>query len=162
MQISSATKSYSSPPQLYLQETRLRNLLDSIVAVHGLNQRNIDSHAEKTWTATSTEKLWLRDFLPLRLKQARILLFGYNYNVAFSTSETGVRDQAGNIHNPKPTFLNALEKDSLFAEELAEYFKHQLEDYHVLSFYESLLYKNNGIVRFDLFSFSKICCIIRN
>jgi hypothetical protein len=69
----------------------------SIVAVHGLNPANKASHAELTWTAGG--KLWLRDFLPKRLPKARVLLFGYNSNVAFETSTAGVWEQAENLLN---------------------------------------------------------------
>ncbi|KAI1372216.1 hypothetical protein F4677DRAFT_433331 [Hypoxylon crocopeplum] len=68
-----------------------------IVAVHGLNPLDKQSHAEATWTAG--EKLWLRDFLPKRVPNARILLFGYNSNVAFQTATAGVREQAENLLN---------------------------------------------------------------
>jgi hypothetical protein len=43
--------------------------------------------------------MWLRDFLPKKLPTARILLFGYNANVAFQTSTAGVREQAENLLN---------------------------------------------------------------
>jgi len=33
-------------------------------------------------------------------------------------------------------------KDSLFADELADDFRHDLENYYVLSFYETLPFKN--------------------
>lgn len=73
------------------------NHLTSIVAVHGLNPTNTELHAELTWTAGG--KLWLRDFLPEQLPNARVLLFGYNSNVAFGTSTAGVREQAENLLN---------------------------------------------------------------
>lgn len=69
--------------------------LESLVAVHGLNPINKSFHAEGTWTAG--EKLWLRDFLPQRLPGARIMLFGYNSNVAFRTSTAGVYEHAENL-----------------------------------------------------------------
>lgn len=43
--------------------------------------------------------MWLKDFLPLKLKTARVLLFGYNSNVAFKTSTSGVREHAINLLN---------------------------------------------------------------
>ncbi|KAI9720649.1 MAG: hypothetical protein M1812_002829 [Candelaria pacifica] len=67
-----------------------------IVAVHGLNPVNKESHAHLTWTG-SNDKLWLRDFLPERLPRARVLLYGYNSNVAFSSSSAGVREFADNL-----------------------------------------------------------------
>lgn len=42
--------------------------------------------------------------------------------------------------------MEALEKDSLFADELARDFREQLEDYYVLSFYETLPFKKLGLV----------------
>lgn len=41
--------------------------------------------------------MWLSDFLPDRLPNARILLFGYNSNVAIETSAAGVNEQAVNL-----------------------------------------------------------------
>ena len=46
---------------------------DSIVAVHGLNGQR-----ERTWTAESNNVLWLRDLLPQKIKNARILTWGYD------------------------------------------------------------------------------------
>lgn len=43
--------------------------------------------------------------------------------------------------------MKALKKDSLFGEELVNNFRHQLEDFFVVSFYESLPYKKIGLVR---------------
>ncbi|KAL1999850.1 hypothetical protein VTN02DRAFT_3893 [Thermoascus thermophilus] len=68
-----------------------------IIAVHGLNPHDKAYHAEETWK--SGDKLWLRDFLPSQLPRARILLFGYNSNVAFQSSSAGVREQAINLLN---------------------------------------------------------------
>ncbi|KAI9764543.1 MAG: hypothetical protein M1840_008369 [Geoglossum simile] len=196
-----------------------------IVAVHGLNPTDKDSHAQKTWTA-SNGKMWLKDFLTKKLQTARILLFGYNANVAFQTSAAGVREQAENLlnrlngkrrmqdamdrpiificyslgglivkralvtakvadiylpirnatygivffgtphqggnctslggiaasiarlslRNPSNSFMEALKADSLFADDLVQDFRQQLEDYYVLSFYETLPFKKLGVV----------------
>lgn len=70
---------------------------NSIVAVHGLNPKNKDSHAEKTWTAGG--KLWLSDFLAPKLPEARILLFGYNSNVASDVNAMHIGDHATNLLN---------------------------------------------------------------
>jgi len=43
--------------------------------------------------------------------------------------------------------MKALKRDSLFGEELVNNFRHQLEDFFVVSFYESLPYKKIGLVR---------------
>lgn len=71
--------------------------MDSIVAVHGLNPKNKDSHAEKTWTAG--DKLWLRHFLAPKLPEARILLFGYNSNVSSHSNAMHIGDHATNLLN---------------------------------------------------------------
>jgi protein SERAC1 len=46
--------------------------LFSIIAIHGL-----DGHPQKSWTAPNGT-LWLRDLLPEKLPQARILTYGYD------------------------------------------------------------------------------------
>lgn len=190
--------------------------------MHGLNPINTEFHAEETWTVK--EKLWLKDFLPLKLPSARVLLFGYNANVAFETSTAGVREQAinllnriaskredaeerpivfiahglggivvkralveaklddsyqslreatygiaffgtphqggnftklgdiaasitrGVLRNPSNTFIKALKKDSLFSDTLVQDFRHQLEDYYILSFIETLPTGKLGLV----------------
>lgn len=53
-------------------------------------------------------------------------------------------------HEPKNTFLEALEKDSLFADTTIEDFKEQLKKYRVISFYEARGLPNFGIVSLDL------------
>jgi len=50
------------------------------------------------------------------------------------------------LHNPNNNFMEALKKDSLFSNEIVENFKHQLEDYRILSFYESIPLKTVGII----------------
>lgn len=42
-------------------------------------------------------RLWLKDFLPHRLPNVRVLLFAYNSNVAFQTSKVGVGDIAEDL-----------------------------------------------------------------
>ncbi|KAI9859416.1 MAG: hypothetical protein M1813_006753 [Trichoglossum hirsutum] len=194
-----------------------------IVAVHGLNPTDTDFHAERTWTA-SNGSMWLRDFLTKKLQTARVLLFGYNANVAFQTSTAGVREQAENLlnrlknkrrdamdrpilfvchslgglvvkralviakaaetylsiknatygivffgtphqggnfaslgsiaasiarlslRNPSNSFMETLKTDSLFADDLVQDFRQQLEDYYVLSFYETLPFKKLGVI----------------
>ncbi|KAL2816120.1 hypothetical protein BJX63DRAFT_430412 [Aspergillus granulosus] len=66
-----------------------------IIAIHGLNPKNKERHAERTWELDG--KLWLRDFLPKHLPQARIFLFGYNSSVSIQSSSAGVREQAQNL-----------------------------------------------------------------
>jgi hypothetical protein len=42
--------------------------------------------------------------------------------------------------------MEALKKDSLFSDTLVDHFRHQLEDYYVLSFYETLPLGRLGLV----------------
>ncbi|KAK7431277.1 hypothetical protein QQZ08_002048 [Neonectria magnoliae] len=197
-----------------------------LVAVHGLNHSNTDFHAEKTWTA-SNNSMWLKDFLSKTLPEARVLLFGYNANVAFQTSIAGVREQAENLlnrlkgkrknamerpiifichslgglivkraliiskatdtyksiqnatygiafiatphrggnhaalgniaatiaryalKNPPNTFMEALKKDSLFADDLVQDFRQHLEDYYILSFFGTQPMKKYGLITLD-------------
>jgi hypothetical protein len=72
---------------------KANGIIRSIVAVHGLNPLSKENHAEETWTAPNGQ-LWLKDFLPTQIPKARIFLFGYNANTAFSTGNSGVLDQA--------------------------------------------------------------------
>ncbi|KAK4691124.1 hypothetical protein P7C71_g5810, partial [Lecanoromycetidae sp. Uapishka_2] len=64
-----------------------------IVAVHGLG-----GHFQDTWTDDSTQKLWLRDFVPSQLQEsgltARIMSYGYDSAIALSKSVTDIDDQA--------------------------------------------------------------------
>ena len=70
------------------------------MAVHGLNRLNKKDHAFATWTARNGA-MWLRDdgFLKASLPNARVLIFGYNSNVAFGTSSGGIYEQAENLLN---------------------------------------------------------------
>jgi len=43
--------------------------------------------------------MWLKDFLPEQLPQARILLFGYNANAVFNSFTAGVTENAGSLLN---------------------------------------------------------------
>ena len=71
----------------------------SLVAVHGLNFANANAFGVRTWTAgeKGAERLWLKDFLPHRLPNVRVLLFAYNSNVAFNTSKIGVGNVAEDL-----------------------------------------------------------------
>ena len=64
----------------------------SIVAVHGLG-----GHAMNTWTHAATEKLWLRDFLPLAIPNARIMTFGYDSRVVDSRNILGIMENANSL-----------------------------------------------------------------
>ena len=50
--------------------------LNSIVAVHGLS-----GHAIGSWKASNGHSMWLRDFLPVETRNARIMTYGYNTNL---------------------------------------------------------------------------------
>ncbi|MCJ1350988.1 MAG: hypothetical protein MMC33_000970 [Icmadophila ericetorum] len=50
------------------------------------------------------------------------------------------------LRNPDNTFLEALKKDSLFAQDLIDNFRHRLEDFYIVSFLETLPYKNHGFI----------------
>jgi len=65
-----------------------------IVAVHGLLGDPFD-----TWTEESSKKLWLKDFLPSQVSNARIMSFGYDSLVAFSKSEIEISDVAADLLN---------------------------------------------------------------
>jgi hypothetical protein len=61
------------------------SLVNSIIAVHGLG-----GHPLKTWT--EGENLWLRDFLPTSIPEARIFTFGYDSGIAFNKSVSNIGD----------------------------------------------------------------------
>jgi hypothetical protein len=87
-------------------------LIYSIVFVHGLNPLNTQDFAEKTWTHANGT-LWPRDILPSNVPECRILLFGYNSNVAFDVSNQGIKDHANTLldrlgRNRKVTEVNSL------------------------------------------------------
>ena len=50
-----------------------------------------------TWTHDPTGKLWLRDFLPHTIPNARIMTFGYDSRVAGSKSVIGMMENANNL-----------------------------------------------------------------
>ena len=75
-------------PPLEIQVAEVEFDVD-IIAVHGLN-----GDAIKTWTDTSSSKLWLRDFLPKKIPSARVMTFGYDSSLAFSRSLANLDDFA--------------------------------------------------------------------
>lgn len=194
-----------------------------VVAVHGLNPTNASPHYEMTWK--DGEVLWLRDILRWQVPTARVLLFGYNSNVAFNTTMAGILEHAENLlnqltlerqkvtpsrlivfichslggilvkqalvtakasatyreikratygiaffatphrggnhagagdyisriiravlGNENNTIMNALKKTSGFGDTLKDQFRHQLEDYAFLSFYETRSLSRFGII----------------
>ncbi|EWZ36204.1 hypothetical protein FOZG_11945 [Fusarium oxysporum Fo47] len=63
-----------------------------LVAVHGLK-----GHPTKTWRHAKTKAFWLKDFVPEDIKNARVMTYGYNSDVAFSKSTAGVEDFAKDL-----------------------------------------------------------------
>jgi hypothetical protein len=61
--------------------------------VHGLNPVNVEDHAYRTWTH-SNGTFWPKDILPHTFPEARIMIFGYNSNVAFNVSTAALRNHA--------------------------------------------------------------------
>lgn len=51
------------------------------------------------------------------------------------------------LKNQPNTFLDSLQKDSLFSEDLQDDFRHQVENYSILSFFETRPMDNIGVVR---------------
>jgi len=68
--------------------------IDSIVAVHGLG-----SDWEDAWTETvGTEKrLWLRDFLPAKFPNVRVMSYGYDAAFALSSSVSDIETAAASL-----------------------------------------------------------------
>ncbi|KAI0454754.1 hypothetical protein F5B21DRAFT_514460 [Xylaria acuta] len=65
-----------------------------IVAVHGLNGK-----ARDTWKDEASGMLWLEDFLPEVLPQARIMTFGYDSGLLLSHSKGRIDDFARDLLN---------------------------------------------------------------
>ena len=62
------------------------------MAVHGLGGDSID-----IWTHPKSNALWLKDFLPQQIRDARVMTFGYNAAVAFGQSTLDVIDHAESL-----------------------------------------------------------------
>jgi hypothetical protein len=60
--------------------------------VHGLS-----GDAIETWTHPKSNAFWLKDFLPHKVKDARILTFGYDAAAAFGQSTADVIDHAKSL-----------------------------------------------------------------
>lgn len=61
------------------------------MAIHGLG-----GDAYNTW-ADEHQNIWLRDFLPYQVQNARIMSYGYNSSVAFSRSMAGIDEFAEDL-----------------------------------------------------------------
>jgi hypothetical protein len=95
-------KEIASPSQALIESVLLvpgylKLTFKSIVAVHGMNMTDNPSHAGNTWTKVETGTNWLRDLLPRRLPNARIMTYQYNANIVFGTSHAGIEEQAENM-----------------------------------------------------------------
>jgi len=64
--------------------------LSSIVAVHGLGGDKYN-----TWEADG--KVWLKEFLPAKVPNTRIMTYGYDSVVAFSSSVAKIEDFATDL-----------------------------------------------------------------
>lgn len=84
--------------QIYPTDATANKAEIDIIAVHGLDPGDNPNHATSTWTA-SNGKLWLKDFLPHRAKNIRVLLYGYNASAVFNSSVVGVHGAAENLIN---------------------------------------------------------------
>jgi hypothetical protein len=60
--------------------------------VHGLS-----GDAIETWTHPKSNKFWLKDLLPHKVQDARILTFGYDATAAFGRSTADVIDHAKSL-----------------------------------------------------------------
>ncbi len=52
----------------------------------------------------------------------------------------------GTLRNPKNSFMDALKANSVFTDDVSRDFRHQLEDYKILSVYETLPFKKLGLI----------------
>ncbi|CAD6592661.1 MAG: hypothetical protein ASARMPREDX12_006341 [Alectoria sarmentosa] len=67
------------------------NIDVDIIAITGLA-----GHAFGSWS-TATQRMWLRDFLPRDIPQARILLYGYDSHIVNSQSRSILADFSSNF-----------------------------------------------------------------
>jgi protein SERAC1 len=75
--------------------SQLRIDVKSIIAVHG-----IDGHPMKSWTTASIDDwdqtMWLKDLLPDRIPEARIMTFGFDFSSSLeeALSTRSIRENA--------------------------------------------------------------------
>ncbi|KAH6706632.1 Alpha/Beta hydrolase protein [Leptodontidium sp. MPI-SDFR-AT-0119] len=67
-----------------------------IVFVHGLNPVNSLDFAFQTWTHPNGT-FWPKDLLPKKIPNCRVLIFGYNSNVAFDVTQQGIKEHANTL-----------------------------------------------------------------
>ncbi|KAL9132985.1 MAG: hypothetical protein Q9175_005840, partial [Cornicularia normoerica] len=63
-----------------------------IIAVHGLN-----GDPTNTWKHSESNHFWLQDSLPLDVKGARVMTYGYNADVVFGNTTADVWDHAKSL-----------------------------------------------------------------
>ncbi|KGO70255.1 Tetratricopeptide-like helical [Penicillium italicum] len=72
-----------------------------VIAIHGLNPRNLSAHrhAWSTWTTKvgDTERLWLRDDLPSYIPNARIFLYEFDSTVVYGKDQGTFVDKANEL-----------------------------------------------------------------
>lgn len=68
----------------------------SIVFVHGLNPLSKVDFANATWTHENGN-FWPAQQLPKRVPSARVLVFSYNSQVAWDSTENGIQEHANNL-----------------------------------------------------------------
>jgi len=61
-----------------------------------------------------------------------------------SLGDIATRFAGAGLWNPRNNFMDFLKKDSLFSENLTDAFKHQYEEYQILSCYETRFFKNTA------------------
>lgn len=76
---------------------------DSVVAVHGLQ-----GDAFRTWTHEKSQVCWLRDLLPVYIKRARVLSWGYYAN---TNSWGGRMTTSDRILHHAETLIEELQND---------------------------------------------------
>ena len=104
----------------------------------------------------SSVKALVQAELNVTYKQIRSATFGIAFfatphqggnHIRFGEVVSGIARAV--LRNPKNTFLEALKRNSAFADSLTQHFRHQLEDYYILSFYETRPLRGLGIVRLN-------------
>ena len=92
-------------PQFHSHDLADKVSKTSIVAVHGIN-----GDARRTWTSVASNVCWLNhtDLLPKYIKNARVLVWGYNANV---TSSKGRSTSADRILQHAQTLVAQLQAD---------------------------------------------------
>ncbi|KAI1112399.1 hypothetical protein F5Y14DRAFT_442622 [Nemania sp. NC0429] len=67
-------------------------------------ESSVDSHAFRSWTSESGDKMWLRDYLPRAIPNHRAILYGYNTMLEGSQSKELIRDLGARFMEDLATF----------------------------------------------------------